>query len=100
MHYAITYDIESDRLRTLTAKTVERFGGVRVQRSVFVVANMEKRHLTQLQAALQRLLNKRLQSGESRLILPLREEHVAEIQIIGHNNILTNFEPPPTKILL
>lgn len=100
MHYVITYDIEDDHLRTQTAKVLQRFGGTRVQKSVFVVAQLEKRHLLQLQHTLHQLLAKRLKSEESLLIFPLRHEHAAEIFILGHNNILTAFDDPPRKTLL
>ncbi|MCS7035353.1 MAG: CRISPR-associated endonuclease Cas2 [Saprospiraceae bacterium] len=100
MHYVITYDIEDDRLRTKTAKVLQRHGCARVQKSVFVAPNLEKKHLALLQNALQRLLNKRIQPTDSLLIIPLRDDLAAEIAIIGHNNVLTELEPKPLKILL
>lgn len=100
MHYVITYDIEDDRLRTQTAKVLQRFGCARVQKSVFVAAQLEKRYLLQLQTALHQLLAKRLKPGESLLVFPLRHEHAPEIFVLGHNNILTTFDDPPRKTLL
>lgn len=100
MHYVITYDIEDDRLRTKTAKILQRLGCARVQKSVFIAPDLEKKHLLQLQHALQRLLTKRLQPSDSLLIIPLREDLTTEIITIGHNNILTELEPKPLKIIL
>lgn len=100
MHYVITYDIEDDRLRMKTAKTLQRHGCARVQKSVFVAPDMGKKHLLQLQNALQRLLAKRMQPSDSLLIIPLREDLVAEIITIGHNNVLAELEPKPLKVLL
>ncbi len=100
MHYVITYDIEDDRLRNRTAKTLQRFGCIRIQKSVFVAAHMEKRHWTQMRASLNRLLASRLKPGESLLIIPLRDEHVSEISAIGHNNVFAALEDPPLKTVL
>jgi len=100
MHYVICYDLENDRLRGKTAKALERHGCTRVQRSVFVAPNMDKKQLLRLQADLQRLLAGRHAPGDSLLVVPLRDEHVAEIRAIGDNNIFTELENFPLKIIL
>lgn len=100
MHYVICYDLEDDRLRGKTAKALQRHGCTRVQRSVFVAPNMDKKELARLLADLQRLLAGRHAPGDSLLVLPLRDEHVAEIRAIGENNILTELEKFPLKIIL
>lgn len=100
MHYMICYDIENDRLRTKAAAVLARHGCARVQRSVFVAANLDKKNLARLQADLKRLLDGRHAPGDSLLIVPLRDEHVAEIHHIGDNTIFTELEKFPLKILL
>lgn len=100
MHYVICYDLEDDRLRGKTAKVLARHGCNRVQRSVFVAAHMDKKQLARLQADLQRLLAGHHAPGDSLLIVPLRDEHVAEIRAIGDNNIFTELENFPLKIIL
>ena len=100
MHYIICYDLEDDGLRTKTAKALARHGCARVQRSVFVAPQLDKKQLGRLQADLQRLLAGRHAPGDSLLIVPLRDEHVAEIRSIGDNNIFTELENFPLKIIL
>ena len=100
MHYIICYDLEDDRLRGKTAKVLARHGCTRVQRSVFVAPHLDKKQLARVLADLQRLLAGRHAPGDSLLLVPLRDEHVAEIRVIGDNNILTELEKFPLKIIL
>ena len=100
MHYIICYDIENDRLRAKTAKTLDRHGCSRVQRSVFVAPELAKKQLLRLQADLQRLLAGHLAPGDSLIVVPLRDEHLPEIHVLGLNNILSYFDEKPLKIIL
>lgn len=67
---------------------------------MFVAPELEKKQLLRLQADLQRLLAGHLGPGDSLLIVPLRDEHLPEIYILGLNNILSNLEEKPLKIIL
>ena len=101
MHYAICYDIENDQLREKTAKTLRRHGAERVQKSVFTAAFMHKRDLKALHADLKRLYARRpLSPADSVLLLPLRDEHVPKILVLGQNNIRTNLTEKKLKIIL
>jgi CRISPR/Cas system-associated endoribonuclease Cas2 len=80
---------------------LRRHGCERVQKSVWVAAFLEKKQLQQLEQALGRLLRGRvLAPAEGVLILPLEEDQVARIRVLGDNNILTWLAPPPVKIIL
>jgi CRISPR-associated endonuclease Cas2 len=50
----ISYDITNDRLRTKTAKILERHGCKRVQKSVFYAARFEAAEVRKLRAELAR----------------------------------------------
>lgn len=67
---------------------------------MFVAPELTKKQLLRLQADLQRLLAGHLTPGDSLLIVPLRDEHLPEIHILGDNNILSFFEKKPLKIIL
>lgn len=78
-----------------------KHGCSRVQKSVFVAAFMEKKHLGGLQADLKRLFglfppNDR----DSVLFVPLREELVAMVELVGCNNIFTELRDPPLMTIL
>ena len=52
MHFFIAYDISDDRLRLRIANTLERHGGVRVQRSLFFLDSFRQKELARLRADL------------------------------------------------
>ncbi|MCW5921256.1 MAG: CRISPR-associated endonuclease Cas2 [Saprospiraceae bacterium] len=101
MHFVICYDIENDRLRARTAKILERHGCHRVQRSVFVAPYLERKHLVRLRGALKQCYARQpLSPDDSLLLVPLREEYVADIEVLGVNNIITALAEKPLKIML
>jgi CRISPR-associated endonuclease Cas2 len=102
MHYVICYDLESDRLRDRVVKVLQKHGCSRVQRSVFVAADLDGRHLQQLTAALTRLAGGGLfAEQDSLLVIPLSGESAQSSIAIGcANNILTAVLPLPLKVML
>lgn len=101
MHYVICYDIENDRLRDKSIRILTRNGCLRVQKSVFVAPNMEKKHLVRLQLGLQHLFNRHpLGPADSVYILPLPNESAENIDVFGANNIVPALAPPGLKIIL
>jgi hypothetical protein len=73
-----------------------------VQRSVFVAADLDVRHLQQLTAALARLAGSGLFAvQDSLLVIPLSGESAqASLSIGCPNNILTAVAPLPLKVIL
>ena len=101
MHYVICYDIESDRLRDRAAKTLEKNGCHRLQKSVFVAPHMTKRDLVRLQLMLHQVFERRpLKPGDSVYIIPMPKELAAETEHFGHNNMFTSVLEKKLKVLL
>jgi len=101
MHYAICYDLENDRLRDRTAKLLASHGCERIQKSVFVAAAMEKKHIMLLRGSLRRLFARYpLSPADSLILIPLRDEHVTDIEVFGNNNILPVLQEKLLKIVL
>lgn len=67
---------------------------------MFVAPELAKKQLLRLQADLQRLLAGHLAPGDSLIVVPLRDEHLPEIHVLGLNNILSYFDEKPLKIIL
>lgn len=62
---------------------------------------MHKRDLTALRADLKRLYARLpLSPDDSVLVLPLRDEHLRKIFVLGQNNILANLGEKKLKIIL
>lgn len=91
--------MENDRRREKAAKILRRHGCERVQKSVFVANHLGKRELGVMKSQLKRALEP-LPPGDSLLILPLPEPDAKDIQVIGHNNVITYLEDFPVKIIL
>ena len=102
MHYVICYDLESDRLRGKVAKALQKHGCNRVQKSVFVAADMSAKHLERLSSALKKLLASGTAAAQdSVLVIPLPEEYARlSMAFGGLNSILAETQPLPSKILL
>jgi CRISPR/Cas system-associated endoribonuclease Cas2 len=80
---------------------LKKHGCSRVQKSVYVAAFLEKKHLVGLQLDLQRLFTLLpLGPGDSVLFIPLREEYRDNIEVMGHNNILTDLGDWPLQMIL
>ena len=101
MHYVICYDLENDRFRAKAAKTLERHGCSRIQKSVFVAASLDTKHLSRLTRDLNRLLEGRvLAPGEGIVLVPVPAESGKQILVLGNNNVLAELEAGPLKVLL
>ena len=89
MHYVICYDLENDRLREKVAKLLQKHGCSRVQKSVFVAANLHPKHLDKLKTAAMGIISKaNLSPQDSLLLIPLPEECVRMATVIGGANII------------
>lgn len=68
MIYLISYDISNNRIRTTVANKLIAFGLYRIQYSVFM-GFMKKKHLSQLEAELQAILQKTNQDHHLFIVL-------------------------------
>ena len=102
MHYVICYDLENDRLRGRVAKLLQKHGCNRVQKSVFVAADMSARHLEQLKTAVTTALSRGVSAPmDSVLFIPLPDECAKNSIGIGRlNSVLASTAELPLKILL
>lgn len=101
MHYVICYDISGDRLRDRVAKTLEKNGCHRIQKSVFVATYVEKKHWMQLEASLHKLFERRpLQPDDHLHVWPLGEAAAGQTRYYGHNNAFTRMLIKRKKTLL
>lgn len=83
MFHLLVYDIEDNKIRTHIAKLVERTGGTRIQKSVWILDLTEgkklnlHRDLCEIQQA--------YPNQDSILIFPLEKDHISLTLRIGDN---------------
>lgn len=68
---------------------------------MFVVPDMERKEWVRLQAQLRKLFARiPLRPSDSLFVVPLRDEHVAEIEAYGQGTLLVALQERPLKIIL
>lgn len=83
------------------AKTLEKNGCHRLQKSVFVAPHMVKKDLVRLQLMLMQVFQRRpLKPGDSVYIMPLPQEHAESTLHFGPNNALPTVLEKKLKLLL
>jgi len=91
MHYCITYDISSNRLRLRTARWCKQAGLLRLQRSVFV-----GKALKRLIEELETQVRAEMHPNDRLCIILLSNEAWERMQLFGDNlpkDLLTRSEP-------
>lgn len=81
MVYMILYDIEDNRVRNQVSKYLIKKGCHRIQKSVFIT-EMNRAGMLNIRDTLQRV-NALYQNEDSLIILPVAEDSLNAIQIIG-----------------
>lgn len=79
MPYLISYDIESDKLRTKTSNQLAYYGMLRMQKSVFV-GTMRRTHLDKLKKWLAKNILPALQSDDQIAILQFGNEDLKKTE--------------------
>ena len=83
MNFFISYDISDDRRRLHLSKLLLRTGCKRVQKSVFIAANFERKEMLLLKTKVEKLLNVRYTEGSSEtdslLYIPLDNDAVTGV---------------------
>ncbi len=87
-NYLISYDISSDRLRNKVAKTLERHGCKRIQKSVFFAPAYAPTELKRLRADLSKLMTPVADSDDSILCVPVLKQYTCEVIWEGENHAL------------
>ncbi|MBL7793383.1 MAG: CRISPR-associated endonuclease Cas2 [Saprospiraceae bacterium] len=85
--YFLSYDISNDRLRNRLAKTLERHGCKRIQKSLFLAPNFEPRELQRLRDDCAKTLLHR-QPGDSLLCIPATRQYLQELIWAGEEDRL------------
>lgn len=79
MHYLIAYDIGADRLRTRVAKTLQRHGCLRIQRSVFFARDYLPAELQSLRQEIDRLMIQYAAAADSFVCFPIERDLAAGV---------------------
>lgn len=83
MFYLTVYDIEENKIRRHVSRTLERYGGKRIQKSVFLLDMSEdKKNL--LKDELKDILDT-LENHDSILIFPMEKDQISQATRIGQN---------------
>ncbi len=98
MIYLICYDIENNTIRTRIAKTLERYGCERLQKSVFIgELNPKKYH--QLYAELSaEAFDKNFADSDNIIILPTEAHLIDALRLIGNNQTLAKLKNKPNTL--
>ncbi len=94
----ISYDIENNKVRRVIAKYLIRKGCIRVQKSVYL-AKVDQRIYREIVSTLKEI-QEMYENDDSIFVMPIGEEQLHRLQVIGRNlqiEVLTN--PPHTLIL-
>lgn len=92
MYYIICYDIENDSTRTKLAKNLQKYGAIRIQKSVFLA----DASLQSWQGILDCLANTPLDKKaiDNIVILPLEQHQLISTLCLGKNEALENLKNP------
>jgi CRISPR-associated endonuclease Cas2 len=89
MNFFISYDISDDKRRGNLSKLLLRKGCKRVQKSVFIAIDFERREMLLLKTKVDKLLNAHYNEGsspnDSLLYIPLDNDAVKEVFWQGNN---------------
>lgn len=97
MNYFITYDIEKDSLRTQIAKTLERHGCERVQKSVFFAILSYKMYASLYQDL--GYYAEEFGEGDNILFVPLDQDQLRQVVLLGENKAWAKAKSPPKNIV-
>jgi CRISPR-associated endonuclease Cas2 len=94
LNFFVCYDISDDKRRLHLSKLLQRTGCRRVQKSVFVAIDFERREMLTLKTKVEKLLNTRYTEGssltDSLLFIPLDNDAVKDVLWEGQQETWTN----------
>lgn len=98
MLFFVMYDIEDHKIRRHVAKYLQRNGCMRMQKSVFIghLAQKPYQELAQTLAE----INSMYQNGDSILVLPVTQESIARLQVIGKEVAYQMVADPPKLVII
>lgn len=98
MNYFILYDIENNKVRKLIAKYLLGKGGIRVQKSVFLIHSDHKR-FDEIRQTLADI-NEVYENKDSIILIPLNISDARSMKLIGKNVNIDQIIDPPTTVFL
>ena len=94
MHFFICYDISDDKRRLRLSKLLLRTGCQRVQKSVFMASDFDRREMLRLKSTIEKLLNVQYTEGssldDSVLYIPLDNDAVGDVLWQGNKDLWNN----------
>ena len=94
MNFFICYDISDDKRRLRLSKLLLRTGCQRVQKSVFMAADFDRREMLRLKNTIEKLLNVQYTEGssldDSVLYIPLDNDAVGDVLWQGNKDLWNN----------
>lgn len=98
MYCFICYDIESNKIRRMVAKLLERQGCVRIQKSVFF-ARIHRKRYHEL-AGLLRQIQELYENQDSIVLLPVGEDMLNSLQCIGQSVDIEQLTTPKNTLFI
>ena len=94
MNFFICYDISDDKRRLRLSKLLLRTGCQRVQKSVFMAFDFDRREMLRLKSTIEKLLNVQYTEGSSSddsvLYIPLDNDAVGDVLWQGNKDLWEN----------
>ena len=94
MNFFVCYDISDDKRRLHLSKLLLRTGCRRVQKSVFIATDFERKEMLLLKTKVEKLLNVRYTEGSSKtdsiLYIPLDNDAIPNVVWQGNAEIWLN----------
>lgn len=82
----ICYDIQSNALRAALSQKIIQFGLERINLSVYL-GTLKESDLANLEALLQQIMSNRAGPDDSLIILPVTNNSVWQMQVLGRNDL-------------
>lgn len=98
MNYFVLYDIQNNKVRKLIAKYLLQKGGIRVQKSVFLL-HTDNRMFDEIRQTLAEI-NEVYENIDSIILIPLNISDARSMKLIGKNVNIDQIIDPPNTVFL
>lgn len=98
MLYLICYDIENNTIRSRIAKTLERYGCERLQKSVFVGELNQKKYHALSHELSQEAEEENFATTDNIISIPIEAHIFAQLRLVGTNEALARLKNKPNTL--
>ncbi len=98
MLYLICYDIENNTIRSRIAKTLERYGCERLQKSVFIGELNPKKYQALYQELGAEAEEENFAYTDNVVAVPIESDIFAQIRLIGANQAIERLKNKPNTL--